>query len=75
MSTNPIRKPSAASESFITALAILFFASLAILFLWLDNKKRPEKQTQISNHSANEKPVAFSGNAMQDFPFVIYSGG
>lgn len=75
MSTNPIRKPSAASESFITALAILFFASLAILFLWLDNKKHPEKQTRVTNHEVYEKPVAIAGNAMIKFPFIFYYGG
>lgn len=75
MSTNPIRKPSAASESFITALAILFFASLAILFLWLDNKKFREKQKQITSESVSDKSVSFERNVKIDAPGVIYGGG
>ncbi|CAN5585637.1 hypothetical protein BH11BAC1_BH11BAC1_12660 [soil metagenome] len=58
MSTNPTRKPSAASESFITALAILFFASLAILFMWLDNRKRVERQSHNTIQAERETPIA-----------------
>ncbi|MEO8085199.1 MAG: hypothetical protein ABI763_00170 [Bacteroidota bacterium] len=58
MSTNPTRKPSAASESFITALAILFFASLAILFMWLDNRKRIERQSHNTIQAGSETPIA-----------------
>jgi len=64
MSTNPIRKPSAASESFITALAALFFIFLGILFLWLDNRKtagdnvqkiETSRQNHISLHTENSQ--------------------
>jgi hypothetical protein len=57
MSMNQIRKPSAASESFITALAVLFFISLALLFQFLDRKKSGE----LKNTKA-EVPVLQSDN-------------
>ena len=62
MSTSPIGKPSAASESFITALAILFFASLAILFMWLDNKKYAEKHAQNINQQVKETSLRQTEN-------------
>jgi hypothetical protein len=67
MSTNQTRKPSAASESFITALAILFFASLAILFMWLDNRKRIEKQTHNSVQTEKPGPLSLQENEMKNF--------
>ncbi len=68
MSTNPIRKPSAASESFVTALAILFFASLAILFMWLDNRKHTEKHLQNANLQAKEKHLPAEENITMAIP-------
>jgi len=48
------RKPSAASESFITALAVLFFISLALLFQFLDRKKSGvNDNVKTEHHSAN----------------------
>jgi len=50
MSTlNPIPRPSAASESFITAIAALFFIGLTLLFLWLDNRKISDRKSQQKN--------------------------
>jgi hypothetical protein len=52
MSTlNPIRRPSAASESFITAIAALFFICLTLLFLWLDNRKSGEQKSLQKNNT------------------------
>ncbi len=65
MSSNQTRKPSAAAESFITALAILFFASLAILFMWLDNRKRAERQTQNTTKTEKGAPMSLHENETQ----------
>ena len=43
MSTNTSRRPSAASENFVTVIAILFFVSVAVLFQWLDYRKHKER--------------------------------
>jgi hypothetical protein len=69
MSMHHTRKPSAASESFITALAVLFFISLAFLFQYLDrnkssamenpNDKASSVQTEIPEHTAYYDPQKF----------------
>ena len=60
MSTNQTRRPSAASETFITALAALFFISLAALFLWIDEKKDPTKEVTEQKHFLPSVPDSIS---------------
>src|SRR6188472_3229880 len=55
MSMNHTRKPSAASETFITTLAVLFFIGVALLFQFLDSRKNGQGNSQKSDQST-EKP-------------------
>ena len=61
MSVNHVRKPSAASETFITTLAVLFFVGLALLFQYLDSQK------SSSNHKANVETSSPSAESQEDF--------
>ena len=59
-----IRKPSAASETFITTLAVLFFILIAVLFQVLDREKSVlqndlSKETKASGEVMARTPVCF----------------
>lgn len=59
MSNNHLnRKPSPASENLISTIAALFFISLAVLFLWLDDKKHPETDHQATESQPVPQPSA-----------------
>jgi hypothetical protein len=64
-----VRKPSAASESFITALAILFFIVLALLFQFLDRRKKEHANVEkIEQKSAGEPRQVLAANDINSLP-------
>ena len=69
MSLNHVRKPSAASESFITALALIFFIGLAILFQFLDSRKNSRiKSATVESKSTEPTSEKISKDEVSPLP-------